>query len=134
MPSALRALTLLALATLPALILGCGANPTGDQAEAARRRSELGELYEIYAHWSKEHGRPPRQAADVNPRQYEVLNPAGVRALRSGDYVVVWGAASTDVGTVLAYEKDAAERGGFVLLADGSVRNRSADELKAALR
>ena len=94
----------------------------------------MGELYEIYAHRSKEHGRPPASAADVNSKQYEVLNPAGIRALRSGDDVVVWGVGSTDAGTVLAYEKDSAERGGFVLLADGGVKNRSADELKAALR
>jgi hypothetical protein len=133
MARARKAPTLFALAVLPALVLGCGWTPAGNEAEAARR-NELAELYDFYAHWSKEHGRPPASAAEVNAKQYEAVNPAGVLALRGGDYVVVWGVAAADPGAVLAYEKDAVGRGGLVLRADGTGRNESADELKAALR
>jgi hypothetical protein len=58
----------------------------------------------------------------------------GFQALQSGQYVAVWGVTADDSRTVLAYQKDATKQGGAVLMADGSVKNMSADELQAALK
>jgi hypothetical protein len=70
--------------------------------------------------------------SDLASRQYEGIYPGAVHSLKQGKYVVVWGVKDKDSGTVLAYEKDAPTKGGAVLMADGTVREMTADELKAA--
>jgi hypothetical protein len=44
---------------------------------------------------------------------------------------VVWNVNTKDARTVLAYDKDAAEKGGAVLMADGTVKTMTAPEFAA---
>jgi flagellar basal body-associated protein FliL len=82
-------------------------------------------------------GKPPTKAEDLAPF-YE--NDAGVTAaLKSGAFVVFWNASFRDMkagtsNTVLGYEKEAPEKGGLVLIADGSVRPMNANAFKAAVK
>ncbi len=86
----------------------------------------------MYAHFIKSQQKAPSQLSDLAKRQYEGIYPGAVAALKQGKYVVVWGVNSKDSGTVLAYEKDAPTKGGAVLMADGTVKDMTADELNAA--
>lgn len=60
--------------------------------------------------------------------------PLAVSALRSGDVLLYWGAGldPDDSKTVLAYQKDVPEKGGEVLLRDGSAVRMTAEEFQAA--
>lgn len=78
---------------------------------------------------------PPRQPEDIQP----YLEPTPYAELRTGKFMVVWGAsiekmyqAGTLEQHVLAYEAEVPERGGAVLMADGSVRDMTPAEFQAA--
>lgn len=86
----------------------------------------------MYQHFVKSHEKPPHQLSDLASKQYEGISPAAVRDLQKGTFVVVWDIQGNDSGTVMAYEKDAPTQGGAVLMADGTVRQMTADEFKAA--
>jgi hypothetical protein len=67
--------------------------------------------------------------------------PRGYQAVKSGEVVVLWGAkmpgegevnAGTAPDAVIAYEKKTASEGGYVLLQNGTVKEMSADQFKAA--
>jgi hypothetical protein len=70
-----------------------------------------------------------------------MLCPTGVRAMKQGEVVVLWGATLPDTGEepgkadtpeVLAYQKQVPEQGGYVLLLNRTIRKMTADEFKAA--
>jgi hypothetical protein len=133
MSFARKTLVLLALAALPFATLGCGSK-TADDPKTLTRRNELVEIYDMYTLYAKRNGRPPRNAADLT-KKVDQAHSAGYRALKNNDYVVTGGVdVNQDSGTVLAYEKDAPKQGGMVLMADGSIKTLSADELQAALK
>jgi hypothetical protein len=73
----------------------------------------------------------PTRAADL-----EAVEPAGPLAgpaIREGTVVYAWGAPLAPGGkAVVAYEKKAETEGGWVLLQDGTVREMTADEFRAA--
>lgn len=127
MPLAKKTAVPLALALL-VLAAGCGTRP----AEQSAQQKTLSELHEMYRHFIKSQQKAPKQMSDLAKRQYEGIYPMAVAALKQGKYVVVWGVNGTDSGTVLAYEKDAPSKGGAVLMADGTVRDMTADQLKSA--
>ena len=124
---------LLILSALALLTLGC--SKKAEDPDESRRQGELSQLYQLYAIYVKKNEQPPQQTADLATPANEQLSPSGVRALRSEAYVVIWGVDTRrkDSGKVLAYEKDAPQQGGMVLLADGKSRTMSADELRSAL-
>lgn len=112
--------------------LGCGKGKSVDP-EVQRRTAELGEVYEMFTMYAKKNQRPPKQVADLRP--FQEIAPVGFQALKNGQYVAVWGVSPIQgSGEVLAYEKDAPKQGGTVLLADGSIKTMSADELQGALK
>jgi hypothetical protein len=114
------------------LALGCGSSKPAADPEVQRRNSELAEIYESYMQVRKSNGRPPKQLSDLKP--FAGINPVGYQALQNGQYIAVWGVSASDAGAVIAYQKDAPKQGGAVLMADGSVKNMTADELQAALK
>jgi hypothetical protein len=121
------------LGMAPVLALGCGSNKPAVDPEVQRRKSELAEIYDSYMQARKgNNGRPPKQLTDLKP--FSGIYPMGYQALQKGDYVAVWSVSASDSTTVLAYEKDAPKQGGAVLMADGSVKNMTADELQTALK
>ena len=83
--------------------------------------------------FAKNYQRTPTKVADLTRREYDTVYGGGVRGLKSGEYIVVWG---TIIGesSVLAYEKDAPQNGGMALLANGIVKTMSANDLQAALK
>jgi hypothetical protein len=118
------------LVILPVLALGCrGGTPT----LASRSPADLREIHEVYQHFIKNHQKPPAQLSDLTQKQYEGIYPAAINALKTGKYVFVYNVAGEDSGKVLAYPKDAPTQGGTVLMADGTVREMTADALNAAL-
>jgi hypothetical protein len=120
---------------LPLVALSCGGKKADQDPETARRREELQQISAMYEAYAKAHeGEPPKQLSDLATREHEQIYPLGFRVLREGSYVVVWGASGKDSGTVLAYEKDAPAKGGFVLTADGNVQKLTADELNSKLK
>jgi hypothetical protein len=131
--SCAKKLLQLALVVL-ALPSGCKSRVSEDPAWLSKK-GELTDIYDMYAMFVKKNQRPPQQAADLTGRGNEQISPAGVRALQKQDAVVFWGVdiSSKDSGKVLAYEKDAPSQGGAVLMADGTVRKMSAEDLKAAI-
>jgi hypothetical protein len=128
MSLAKKAGTLLLFTVLPVLAVGCG----GSSSTLSPQHNALKEIHEMYGHYVKSQQKAPSQLSDLAKKEYEGIYPGAVAALKQGKYVVVWGVNSKDSGTVLAYEKDAPSKGGAVLMADGTVKDMTAEELKAA--
>src|SRR5262249_55131380 len=133
MSPAHKTLPLLALGVVFLPAIGCKGKMDVDPT-VQRQKSELSEIYDMYAHFLKSQDRAPKQLSDLTKKEYEGPFLVGHQALASGKYLVVWGVNSKDPGTVLAYEKDAPTRGGAVLMADRTVKTMSAEEFKAAKR
>jgi hypothetical protein len=125
---------LFVFSVVPFLAGGCGGDRSIGDPQEHRRKAELAEIYEIYTGYAKRNQRPPRQWSDLNQAEFQGVYPIGFQALQSGQYIAVWGVSGKDEGTVLAYEKDAPAKGGMVLMADGTVKTMSANELQAALK
>jgi hypothetical protein len=128
MSLAKKAGVLLVFTVLPVLATGCG----GSRTTVSPQHTILNQIHEIYGLYIKRHNKAPSQMSDLAKTEYEGSHPGAVTALKKGTYEVVWGVNSKDSGTVLAYEKDASTKGGAVLMADGTIKNMTADELKAA--
>jgi hypothetical protein len=127
---------LLPILALSVLIVGCGGNQAREDPETVRRKNELGQIYDLCMGYLKTNQRPPAKLADLNQKHLQTLYPEGFSALQSGRYTVVYGEGmrGKSAGTVLAYEKAAPEHGGAVLMADGTVKTMTAEELRAALK
>ncbi len=138
MPPTRRVLgALLIAATAP--LAGCGggeSEPLTPDLSRSLALSDVGELYRIY---SIQKGAPPKSIADFEPLAN--AQPIGYNALREGAVVARWGATLPDTneepgGTpspqVLAYEKEAPDQGGLVLLLDRTVQPMTAAEFAAA--
>src|SRR5947208_3299465 len=129
MSLAKKAGALLSFTVLSVLMVGCGGGPP---AAPPQKHMVLGQIHDMYLHYLRNHQKGPSQLSDLSKKQYEGVYPRGVAALKQGSYVMVWGVNSKDSGTVLAYEKDAPTKGGAVLMADGTVKDMTAEEFKAA--
>jgi hypothetical protein len=121
--------TWLLVVALPVLAVGCRGNALPSGSPQAR---DLKEIHEMYKHFVKSQQKPPHQLSDLAKKDYEGIYPTTVQALKQGKFLVVWDVQGTDSGTVLAYDKDAPTKGGAVLMADGTVREMTAEEFKAA--
>jgi hypothetical protein len=129
-----RILIALVLSAMSLLPIGCSKKEAESDPETLRIKGELYDIYDMYTMFTKNNGRPPKQASDLLAKNAEIVHPEGVRALKSGGYVVVWGVSGNDSGTVLAYQKDAPKQGGWVIMADGKPpQQMSADELKGKI-
>ena len=134
MPFARKVPILFVFFAVPVLAVGCSGKKAAE-GDVQRRDSELSEVYEMFATFTKHNQRPPKQLSDLNSKEFQGIYPVGLKALRDGQYVAVWGVDvnGKDSGTVLAYEKDAPKQGGAVLMANGNVKTMSADDLQAIL-
>jgi hypothetical protein len=95
--------------------------------------AKLQGVFDMYRHFIKSHeGKPPHKLSDLANPGYEGISPHAVADLKKGNILVVWDVQAKDAGTVLAYEKQVPTQGGAVLMADGTVRQMTADEFKAA--
>jgi hypothetical protein len=120
----------LLLMTVSVLVAGCSKSVE----EASPEKARLTEIYELYTSYVKRNQAPPKEFADLNVRSYSEIYPGAFNSIKDGKYVVVWGVSEKDSGAVLAYPKEAPTQGGPVLMADGTVKKMTADQLQAAVK
>lgn len=127
----LRLAVALAATALIAVSAGCSGKPAAEVSPDAERRGRLKEVSELLALHGEQKKKPPARIGDLRP--FENASPGGYASLRTGDIVPVWGALP-DAGStaVLAHEKKTPTEGGLVLLANGDVKEMTADEFKTA--
>ena len=110
--------------------------PAADGKTAALLTNQL-KMIGLAYHSYSDNGRPPAKAEDLAPL-YE-NDKKITAALKDGTIVVFWNSSFKNMpagtsNTVLGYEKDAKDKGGLVLMADGSVRTMTAKEFNAATK
>lgn len=111
--------------------IGCGKTSSEDP-ELNPQKLDLTGIHELYASFMKVRQQPPQKSADLDTNENEIGYGGAVMALRSNNYVVVWGInTDSQPDAVVAYEKNAATAGGWAVLANGTVKQVTADEIKA---
>ncbi len=113
------------------LAIGCG--PSSDVPRSLEQLS-IGQVGQIFHSFQKAKKPAPKEFAEIQPLLARF--PAAVESIRSGDVLVFWG-AGIDEGpdapsTVLAYQKDVPEKGGEVLMQDGTPRRMTPEEFRDA--
>jgi hypothetical protein len=124
--------TVILAAFLAGSFLAAGCSKPAPDADP--EKANLNDLYDLYLTYLKQNQKAPKQLSDFTKPQYETISPGAIEGLKSGKYVFMWGVNDKSSGTVLAYTKDAPAQGGPVLMADGTVKTMSAEELTAALK
>jgi hypothetical protein len=119
---------------LTTLVAGCGTN-SGGGTESVEQLS-IAQIGQIFRAYQKGQRPPPKELKDL--LRMEQGYPAGIGSLKNKEVLVYWGAGLSDASgaasTVLAYHKDVPEKGGEVLMQDGTARKMTADEFKAATK
>jgi hypothetical protein len=115
---------------LCSLASGCGSETTAENSPQPGELTDLGQAYRLYLDQKKA---PPSSPADLRP--FSAGFPLLSRVFTDNRYTVIWGINLNVVPgpaeRMLAYEADAANIGGWVLMADGSVKRLTAEDFKA---
>jgi hypothetical protein len=111
--------------------IGCGPSTAGPESTAELSIGQVGQIF----HFIQKGQKPaPKGASDLLPMQR--VFPAAVDSIRNKEVLVYWGVALSDApeaaSTVLAYHKDVPEKGGEVLMQDGTAKKMTAAEFQAA--
>ena len=117
-----------------ALVTGCSSKPEQQAGHTPPQSEILSEVAAMYKGYVNDHRVPPKSMEDLE-HPYEASNPHGGGALRRGDVVMFWGGSlpsGNESSVVLAYEKKVPEEGGLVLMQDGTVKEMTADQFRAA--
>ena len=136
-----RAAALLLMFTLAASAVGCGGGTVEPSVGLSTTEGvELRDLGDLYRAYSLQKKAPPKKMADLEP--FEQGNPMALVGIRAGAIQVYWGGAlsnpnadlpgETPSDKVLAYEAKVPKEGGFVLLADRSIKKMTPAEFQAA--
>jgi len=131
-----RAGLLLILGAVAGASFGCGSQggvSTNADSQDIFHQNMLSEVGEILVIRKSDTNAPPKSLADLT--RYQSGWPAGYTALKEGGVVVAWGESVQEGASdkILAYQKEAAESGGYVLMQDGrTVKKMTADEFKSA--
>ena len=120
------------LAGLVLFAAGCGSPEPVKGTGTPSGKEGLTDLGVLLKEFGEAKKRPPAKAADIEP--VEPLHQAAYVGLVRGDIVYVWGAPLSGGADVIAYEKQAETAGGWVLLQDGTVKELTADQFRAAPR
>ena len=126
--------TLLLFVAVTAAVLSLVLLPLQRRTRFQRTRITLLTVGLAYHHCLENAGTPPSKLQDMDRCTCEVGAPAR-QAIEDGRVVVFWNGAVAvaNNGTyVLGYEKDVPQRGGLVLMADGTVRSMTTSEFQAA--
>ena len=112
--------------------IGCGGPSTAGPDSAAQL--SIGQVAQIFHVYQKGQKPPPQGIKDLQPMQR--MYPAALESIKSGEVLVYWGAGISDApdaaSTVLAYHKDVPEKGGEVLMQDGTAKIMTAEQFQAA--
>jgi hypothetical protein len=115
--------------------VGCSGSGGAPAEQTAPQVVRLKQIYLMAQMRTKGNQTRPKTLNEF--KQSEAAYPQGFKALQEGDCVFVWSAYTDSLAnpaeTVLAYEKDAPNQGGYAVMADGTIKQLTADELKAAL-
>jgi hypothetical protein len=123
------------LSALCLLPLGCGGSDSSSDPAMFKQNRDLAAIHEVYSQYIKANQRAPAKQSDLTQKMYEGTFPEAVAAIQKGDFTIVWGVnLGKDPKAVVAYEKEAPKQGGMVLLADGTIKKMSADELGGAVK
>ena len=126
-----RTLWAAVVAVCVGLAAGCGGSPNTAAALDREQKGALEELGLMLKTLAEEGRKPPAKAADLDA--VDPMIPTAGAKIRTGELVYAWGAGYAAGGTqVIAWEKGAAEQGGYVLLQDGTVKRLSAGEFQSA--
>lgn len=108
------------------VVLGVTPGPRS-QAQLQNDLREVGIIHLLYLDMNAK--KPATALADITPFAKDY--PQGLEGLRNGTYVMVWNRSMpADRLKVLAYEKDAPQRGGWVVFVDGTVKKVSKEEFE----
>jgi hypothetical protein len=129
MALARRVCGVVVMCLLAAAPVGCDSS-SGKPGYSPKGEERLHEVWAMYQAYIGARKRPPARLTDLEP--YEPANIYGYAALNNGDLVMLWGGSAGSGPAVLAYEKDAPQQGGAVLLQDGTVKHMTAEEFQAA--
>jgi hypothetical protein len=113
-------------------LAGCGgSSSTNPENQGPTAKQALEDVAAMLKAAEEERKRPPAKAADLQP--YEGPFLSATLGIQQNRITYVWGAGLKPGGTaVVAYEPKAETEGGWVLLQDGTVKEVSAAEFKAA--
>jgi hypothetical protein len=122
---------------LPLLVLAAFVPACGKSSPATPPTPDVGagfnELAEVYKYRASQRLPPPAKPEDLT--DHEDALPNAIQPVRDGQIVVVWRVGySPGSNGVLAYQKDAPANGGKVLLRNGTVKDMTAEEFRAAKR
>ncbi|AMV35961.1 hypothetical protein [Planctomyces sp. SH-PL62] len=109
---------------------GCGSSTESTVSGAEPSPVEqVGQLLRMH----REQNRPTPRTLKEAQKSGTAL-PRALEALRSGEVVIAWGLDLEEYGgtSVIGYEKDAPDKGGAVVLGDGTVVELTAEEFQAA--
>lgn len=121
-----------AVAAVLAAVAGCGA-AGAPAAPTVTGKDLMEDVKHMLTFAAENRIKTPTKAAELEP--VEPVAPLAGAAIRDGSVVYAWGAPLAPGGkAVVAYEKKAETEGGWVLLQDGTVREMTADEFRAAPR
>jgi len=124
---------ILAAAFCMALTFSCGCgdgkSTVATGPSASDDANDLAEMLKEYFELRK---KAPNSLADLSDGA--ATHPVGHSAVQNESYVVYWRVplSTTDASTVLAYPKDAATKGGLIVMLNGTVKAMTAEEFKAA--
>jgi hypothetical protein len=110
--------------------------PGGNAPQASRTSNDLKQLVIAYHNYlASNNNKPPQKPEDLLP--YIENDQRLLTAMKSGQLVFLFGVSTKDmvagtVNTVLVYERDVTTKGGFVGMADGTVRKMTPDEFRRA--
>lgn len=117
------------VAVVCGLAFGCSdSKPVVSKEPNKDALAEVGQMLKSLA---DEGRKPPAKAAELEP--VEPMLPTAGPLLREGTLVYFWGAAfAAGTDQVVAHEKKVPSEGGWVLLQNGTVKEMTADQFKAA--
>lgn len=124
---------LFAACLLGATLVGCSSQKPGDQPPT--RSDELQQTANMLRDFTATSNRGPANVGELARFQNEY--PFGYSQVKAGEIDIVWGARMGGEGGggsegIIAYEKKAPTEGGWVLLANGTVKQMSASEFSSA--
>jgi hypothetical protein len=127
----------IALVVLAGGAPGCSSNSAAPSSEEASPQvARLKQIYLMAQMRTK--GNQPRPKTLSDFKQSEKAYPEGFKALQDGECVFVWSAyvepPANPAATILAYEKGAPDKGGYAVMADGTVKQLPAEEFKSVPR
>lgn len=125
------------LASLMATAGGCGwLGSTAPLTPAQMEDVRLNDVAELYRSFQESFKKAPKSLKDFT-RLGDAAAPTGYEAIRSKQVIVRWNAtmvapSASASDQVLAYVKEVPDRGGSVLMLDGTIRGMTVEEFKAA--